>query len=1843
MKFFKKIFTLVTVLFILGACNKSNPKDFAVSNPKDFQDYIVSFTSGIISTHANIDVVLTSNLGNWDNNQVLPNDLWKITPSVPGELTYLDSGVIRFTPKKPLKHNQTYYMSLDLQNYIDKQTSKNATFKFLATTMPLNITMNVQSLQSIASTSYNLNTKFFSSDLITTQELLKMISAYQGKEKLELQVTQNQNSLSKEFNVIISDIQRLNKPSSIDIAIHNNTPGSKQSFSKEIPIPKLGEFTAFDFRTIGEDNQNIQINFSDPLNKNQNLQGLITLSPHTPNLSFTTSGNTVKIYSQTPFEQDMQVTTHPGIESIEGQKTTHTQSQTVPFELQKPEVKLLQSGHILPSSTNLKLNFQATTLSAVDVKVYRIYQNNVLQFLQDNNLSTSYNLTKVASAIAQTTMQLKNAKEESLLKWNSYALDLSTIITPQPGAIYHVELSFKPEYSLYPCQTDSLKKNNEHTPKDYYQTQIDPNSYEYDYYSYTYYNWDQKDNPCDVAYYYYYDFPTTNILASDLGVIVKRANNNVFTVITTDLVTSAVVGAATIEFYDYQQQLLASSKTDSYGILNINLDKHNPYFVVAKYNNSTTYVKIDKAAALSVSNFDVDGTTLEQGIEGFIYTERGVYRPGDSIHLGFILDDLANPLPNNHPITLTLTDPFGKVTKQINQKKNSTDHYVFTLQTLAEAPTGNWQALVNVGGVKFSKNIKVETIKPNRLKIDNQQEDHFFLANTQSPITFQVNWLQGSAASLLQANVDIKYLYESTEFKNFKNYNFNNSLEKPANTQINLFKGKTDSQGQFTFQYDTKQAPSNAGMLKAILTTKVFENAGDMSIDVSSITVSPFSSYVGIKSPEPNKYGYYSTDNDIDFQFALVNQNGQGQSGEIQLYLYRKNSYWWWSQNDIGISSYSNSSNHTLIETQVLNTNAKGLTSYKLNIPEQDWGSYELVAIDSKSGHISSTNFYVDYPYWSDKNLPNQNKQATSLTISTDKTQYTTGETIKISFPSSQGARALISVENGIGVIQTFWVITTDNETTFELPATAKMAPNAYLNVTLIQPHASTMNNAPIRLYGIAPISVYDQKTKLEPQIKMPDELKPQQEFSLEVKEKNNQKMTYTLAIVEQGLLDLTNYKTPNPWDKFYSKAALGVLSWDIFDQVIGAYGGTVNQIFSIGGDEDLAVGQVKKANRFQPVVKFLGPFTLEAGKTAKHAIELPKYIGQVKAMVVASNTADRAYGSVEKTVAVKSPLMLLGTLPRRAVTGETITLPVSVFTQDPSIKHIEVEVKTNEYFDIIGPNKKTILNNNTGEQVVYFELKAKEKLGIAKVQIQAKTQNHQASYDIELDVLNPNPLSVVNSQVVLAPREKRELQWQEFGISQSNKTNLTLSTFTGINLSSRLNYLIQYPHGCSEQITSGAMAQLYLSSLLSLNPSQIKSTQTNIKSAITQLGQRQTTSGGFLYWPSSSTIDNWSTSYIGQFFLEAEKKGYVLPIGSKAKWIEYQKLKSRQWVFDPKLGNDFNQAYRLYTLALALEPDLGAMNRLRETPNISDNSRLRLAAAYSLISQNQVAKELINQVTYTPDNTSESYTYGSPIRDMAMALDAYVLIEPNSLQTANLAKEIASSLGSNSWMSTQTTAQSLIAISNYLQGQPSSDKIQMQYKLNGKLTKVDSLDKIVDIDLKDVEKQNTLELTNLSDGTLYVDLAQWGILEVGQELVQSNNLRIQVVYKDLSGKVIDPTNIVQSTQFTAEITLTNTSMQGVDNIALTQIIPSGWEIVNLRYTQDQNADTNKVNYTDYRDDRTQFYLNLKPKQSKVLTLNLSASYLGHYYLPGVYASAMYLEDYNARTKGQWVNVTKQP
>jgi uncharacterized protein YfaS (alpha-2-macroglobulin family) len=1887
----KGLVLVFCVFFIFQSCGRKSAIDFN-SDFSLFKEYIVSFTGGIISSESDIRVVLAFDKKEWKVNQILDNDLFDISPSIDGKVIALSSNTIAFIPEEKLKAGTEYQVTLNLDKLItlpkekEKELSK---FNFTAKTIKQDFIINTADIQSYNKEYQYLNCVLKTADNIDVEIAKKLVLANQKGNNLKIKFEKTSGS-AKEFNFKIDSIQRFSEPSSVEIAYDGDDFDIDQKGKIIYPVTSINEFKIIQVEVSKEDNQSVSINFSEPLEKGQDFKGLVSLQ-NANNLKFSTQGNVLKVYFSNEKETPKRVVTEvesvvsavdtvgvvidtsvvkvdsvatvevaapvqeaepiaeqilsgellleifQGIESQYGQKLGHNFAQKISFDEIKPSIRFIKNGTILPSSNNLKLNFEAVNLGAVDVKVYKIYKNNILQFLQYNELNGTQNLKKVAQPVAKTTLNLKENILLNLGKWNTFALDLSKIINPEPGAIYRVEISYKKAYSLYKCENSEEDESEEEEEIDENDVNYSENSYD-DYY-YDNYEWRESQDPCSDSYFYNARI-ATNILASDLGVIAKRGGNKSYLFAVNNIVTTEPVSNARVDLYTFQQQKITTGTTSSEGIASFQLDKF-AYFAIVTLGNQSTYVKLDDGTSLSLSNFDVAGETLQKGLKGFLYGERGVWRPGDNLFLSFILNDAANKLPNAHPIKFRLTDPNGKVTYQTIQKINELNHYAFTVPTSVDAPTGNWEAMVSVGGAKFYKSIKIETIKPNRLKIKNSFNKTILSSSYPNICNLEVTWLHGAIAKNLNVEMQAKFSQQTTTFKGYEKFTFDDAVRQFSTEEINVYSGKLDANGKASVNIKPELQGQAPGMLRASFMTKVFEEGGDFSADVISATYSPYKTYVGIKSPEPNKYGMLETRTMNRFDVVTVDENGRPKAvRDLEVKVYKIEWRWWWDAASDNLSNYNSSNATTSYKTYRINTDANGRGNLQFSLTDEEWGRYLIRVSDNTSGHATALTVNIDWPIWSGKTRNRDASTANMLVFSTDKKNYSVGEKAQISFPSSEGGRAFISIENGSKVVQTLWAKTQKGETKVEIPITAAMAPNVYFNITLLQPHATTKNDSPIRMYGIVPIEVVDKNTILAPQITMPDVLKPEQPFMVKVSEKTGKEMTYTIAVVDEGLLDLTRFKTPNAWDSFYVREALGVKTWDIYDDVIGAYGGKINQIFSIGGDQDLGGGKAKKANRFKPVVLYFGPFKLEKGQTKSHQLKLPKYIGSVRTMVVAGDAATSAYGSVEKATPVRSPLMVLASLPRKISPSEKVTIPVTVFATEKNIKNVSIQIKTNNGLRVMGSATQRLTFAQPDEKMAYFNLVVGSTTGIGKVQIIATSGNQKSVYDVEIDMTNPNPVTNAFTDVILPPNSTKTISWKTFGVSGSNKARLEVSSMPTMNLNGRLQYLIQYPHGCVEQTTSSVFPQLYLNDVVDLDATRKGIIQKNITAGITRLGSFQLSNGGVAYWQGNTIADDWGTSYAGHFLIEAEKKGYVLPINFKSKWISYQQREAKQWRFEPKYGNDLAQAYRLYTLALAGNADLSSMNRLRETKGISNESKLRLAAAYVLAGQKSAGLNLFLHSKIEDESSNYNYYYyGSSERNRAMALETMLLLGQKQ-KAFVMGTKLAKQMSNNQWMSTQTTAYCLYAMSKFATNNGPKG-IDISFSKDGKSQSINTQKAIADRSLLVKTGANSITLKNNKKNTIYVRILNTGILPIGQEKAIQSNVSAAIVFKNRKGGILNVSKINQGTEFIAEVTIRNQKNEHVENVALSQILPSGFEIVNTRFTDYGDATNNIADYIDIRDDRTNFYFGMKAGEIKVFRILLNASYLGNYYLPGLQCEAMYDNTFLARTKGFWVEVVK--
>ena len=1865
---------LLTVIAGFSSC-KSNQKDIIPS--AEYAPYVNAYTGGVISQNSTIRIELTQDQPMVDLNQELKDNPFSFSPSLKGKTYWVSNNTIEFVPEEgTLKPGAFYEGTFHLGDFVDVD-KKLEEFNFSFRVQERNFSIHTDPITVTATQPDQVTVmgEIRFSDVVKKEEVEKMLTAGSEKNKsYPIEITQTDHPTRYAFS--ISQITREAEDYQLEITAKGNPAGIDRTQNESILIPAKNSFRFLSAVRIDQPENGIEIIFSDPVSNTQDLKGLIDV-PEVSSSIFQIKENKVFVYFEAGKQNKLTLNIHEGIRNRQDKPLGTSHSISFSELNLKPQVEMATSAAILPDSKSLIIPFRAVNLYAVDLSVIRIFENNVLMFMQNNSLSSANELRRSGRLVYKKTLWLAKDSSKDVHRWEYYSIDLAGLIHQEPGAIYRVILSFRQEYSAYPCGGSENKemqfadnKSSDNLTKVSGETLSEDDEAVWDtpetYYYYngsvpmdwSQYRWTERDNPCHPSYYMNSDrIAACNIFASNLGMIVKCNSLNKLWIAVNNILDTKPVAKAQVTIYNFQLQPIGKGETNGEGLVEIT-PKGVPFIAVAEADKQKAYVRVVDGEEQSVSRFDVGGKDIQKGLKGFVYGERGVWRPGDTLHISFMLEDREKRIPDKHPVALEIYNPRGQFYTKMISTQGTNGFYTFAVPTRADDPTGLWNAYVKVGGTAFHKGLRIETIKPNRLKITLALPTILQASSKDVYAPLTSSWLTGATASRLKTKVEMSLSKVNTQFKNYGQYLFNNPATDFTTVRADVFNGVLDGEGRAGVNIQLPVATGAPGMLNATLTTRVFEPGGDASIYSQTVPFSPFTSYVGINLNQP-KGKYIETDKDHVFDIVTVNDQGQPVNrSNLEYKIYRISWSWWWENGEESFGTYINNSSITPVASGNLQTTG-GKASFKFRINYPDWGRYLVYVKDRESGHATGGTVYIDWPDWRGRSNKTDPSGIKMLAFSLDKDSYEIGETATAIIPAAAGGRALVSLENGSTVLQQQWLEVSDQgDTKLTFKITPEMAPNVYLHISLLQPHAQTVNDLPVRMYGIAPVFVTNRQTILQPQIKMPEVLRPETDFNVTVSEKSGKPMTYTLAIVDDGLLDLTNFKTPDPWNEFYAREALGIRTWDMYDDVLGASGGRYSSLFSTGGDASLKPADAK-ANRFKPVVKFIGPFYLAKGKQQTHTLKLPMYVGSVRAMVVAGQ--DGAYGNAEKTAFVRTPLMLLSTLPRVLSTQEEITVPVNVFAMENQVKNVTVSLEASGAgVQITGNRQQSLTFDQPGDQLAYFTLKTGSKTGKATIHLTASGNGQQTKETIEIEVRNPNPVVTLRNSQWIEAGQEAELSYTLAGSSSANnQVQLEVSRIPSVDISRRFDFLYNYQHHCTEQLTSKALPLLFVSQFKAVDEQEAEKIKTNVQEAIRQIYARQLPNGGFVYWPGNAVADEWITSYTGMFLTLAQEKGYAVHPNVLNKWKRFQRAAAQNWRMPQEASNwqiwqsELQQAFRLYTLALAGAPEYGAMNRMKEQPGLSIQAKWRLAAAYALTGKMKPAGELVyNAETTVIPYSSMNLIYGSSDRDEAMILETLILMkrDRDALQQA---KKVSQNLAQENWFSTQSTAFALMAMGRL--AEQLSGTLDFTWSWNGKQQPaVKSAKAVFEKEIATSPKSGTVSVKNQGKGALSVDLITRTQLLNDTLPAIADNIRLDVKYTDMAGSPISVEDIRQGTDFMSAVTLSNISgTSDYSNLALTHIIPSGWEIYNERMIVPEASSSNsneantpessadKYTYKDIRDDRVLTYFDLRRGESKTFTVRLQATYAGNFILPAIQCEAMYDAAVQARTKAGRTTVSR--
>ena len=1707
-------------------------------------------TQGTVSSNSPIKIIFNRDVV---DDSMVGKDASKVMfifPVIKGKPTFESKSRIVWTPLEPLKPGTSYKVSIKPVGLKDVPSDA-APLQYSFQVIPLEYEIKTFGLipSSDDSKEMLLKGQMLVSDRVEPEGVKSILKAeLQGK---SLPVVWTHDNNGKKHNFTVSGITRETFATDLKLSWDGSKINIDTKGHQEIPIPGRDAFDILNIKVVHQPGNNpfVEVRFSDELDSTQNLKGLVELAKNKYRVSI--ANNIINIYPNKNLAGSFEVKLLEGIKAKDSSKVLSKKVvQSVIFDDAKPQVRFAGKGSILPENTTLDIPFEAVGVNAVEVTAFRIYPDNMGQFLQASQLSGSTELERSGRHLWRKTIPLTPADPN---KWNRYSFNVTELMKKYHGGLVRLTLSIKRQHSTYRCAADTPAADTRETllknAEDYGVEEASGwdgiSDYVEGYNNYNY-SWDKRNDPCTDSYFVYNDSATKagqNFIASNIGLISKQDAKGNLNIISTDIRTAKPLTGTEFEVRNYQGQLLGKATSDGSGFASMQLSS-TPFLLVAKKFEDTTYLKLNTKTALAVSHFDVGGEKVNKGIKGFIYGERGVWRPGDDIYLTFVLqnkgDEGTNAIPEGHPVTMKLIDPRGRVV----ETKTSTDSvggfYAFKFKTAEKAETGNYMVKAFVGGSTFSKSLMVETIRPNRLKLEltfknpgeTKEAEILYSGDGVPEGTLFSQWLHGATASNLKADVSVKFSKKKTGFGKYADFNFDDPTRMLKSEEIKLLEGRLDPEGYLKFNKALKVDGKPAGMLKAQFTSRVFEEGGAFSISRSSIDYHPYENYVGLKLPKGDATrGMLLTDTMHSVNIASLNAKGEDVSlPKVQVSIYKIDWKWWWDKSAESLAEYADGKNQQLLKQDIVST-TDGAGEWQFEIKYPEWGRYLIRACDLEGTHCTGQTVYIDWPGWAGRAQEEGSGAASRLNLFSDKPAYNVGDTAIIQLPAATQGRALLSVETSSQILEQRWVEfeqapmvaagkgKAENKLQFELPITANMAPNVYVHITLLQPHENKTNDRPIRLYGIIPLEVSDSTSYLLPKLEASNEWRPESKQTIKVSEENGRKMNYTLAVVDEGLLGLTSFKTPDLHNYFYSKEALGIQTWDLFDDVVGAYGGQLERMLALGGgDEEEVDNEDSKKRRFPPVVKFLGPFNLAAGASSEHEIEIPPYLGAVRVMLVAGEKG--AYGKTQKSIFVRQPLMLQTSLPRVLGPDEEVSVPLTLFVMDDAIKDVKVSLETDDLVNPIGDGQQQISISKVGEKVAYMKIQTGNATGKTHLKFTAvagANGEHKSEQDIYLDIRRANQETTRTVSTVIEPGTSWEHKAQAFGLEGTNQSVLELSSVPSLNLQKRLDYLLQYPHGCLEQTSSSAFPQLYLANVTNLSDKQKQDAQHHVQKAIEKLQRFQIGTGDFSYWPGGDYQNDWASIYAGHFLLEAQKLGYLVPGELLSNWLNYQVSAAQGYT----AGNgqySHTQAYRLYVLAIAGKPQLGAMNRLREAANASTDSnnklnnkaRWLLASAYQTASQAEAAQALIQGMLPEVDSVARpDDTFSSTLGDLGLQLESLVALDKK--QDANkLLERIAEEMSGDSFQSTQGISWALMAVSRYLGGDTSNFTSTLTQ--DGATSKINS-DKAISSS-KLIKADTQVKVENTAAVKLFASLITQGVPAAGNEMSQAKGLELNVDFE---------------------------------------------------------------------------------------------------------------------------------
>lgn len=1343
---------------------------------------------------------------------------------------------------------------------------------------------------------------------------------------------------------------------------------------------------------------------------------------------------------------------------------------------------------------------------------------------------------------------------------------------------------------------------------------------------------------------------------SDIGLIAREGKEKIL-VFANSIKTAAALPGINILAYGNNNQLLGMGTTGAEGVAEISYTRKEyagfkPAMIIAKTADDFNYLPFS-TTRVNTSRFEVGGKRSNtSGLDAFVYPERDIYRPGEKVNFAVILRDRQWKSPGELPIQLKFLLPNGREMKTFRKTLNAQGGADGSIDIPESAITGSYSLEVYTSNdvLLATQPFRIEEFVPDRIKVTAKLDKPFLQAGDIARMDIHAVNFFGPPAADRHYECEIQVKQRDFNPKNYNNYDFSLSAQNSASFDKTEREGQTDEHGDATEKYTVPDFFKNIGLLQATFYATVFDETGRPVSRSASVDIFTQQTFFGVAD---DGFSYYPLNQAVSFPLIALDRNGKVLSGASARVQVIKHEYRTVLSKSGNYFRYESQKEDKQINSNIVTVSGES-TRYTF-VPRSP-GDYELrVSIPGADTYVSRS-FYSYGAWGGDNNSFEVNNQG-HIDISLDKSNYYTGDNVTALFKTPFSGRMLVTMETDKVLSYQYVDVSDKRNASVTLPLTADDIPNVYITATLIKPHE--LSDIPLTVaHGYQSVKVEARDRKIPVEITA----------AASVRSHTHQKVTVratpgslvTLAAVDNGVLQVTDFATPDPYAHFYARRALEVNGYDLYPLLLPEVRPSLS---STGGDAD--VDMKKRVNpmpakRIRILSYWSGISQADGSGEARFEFDIPQFSGQVRLMAVAYK--NESFGAGEAAMTVADPIVLSSALPRFMSPGDTVTMPVTITNTTGSPANATARLKLTGSLRALGDESQTVNISAGSEGHARFELVAPPAIGTGKVTVDVNGLGEHFTDENEIGIRPTAPLEKNTGSGSITGGSTQAVSFNTGDdIPGTIDYRLVVSRSPAAELGGYLAQLVEYPYGCTEQTVSAAFPQLYFGDLADLvqksnvNPSQRTSANSNVLEAIRKIRMRQLYNGAVTLWDNEDTENWWATVYAAHFLIEAQKAGFDVDknlIGTILGYIN-SRLKNREMVtyyynrdqtrrIVPK-----EMIYGLYVLALAGQPNVGAMNYYKANPNqLSLDCKYLLAAAYALAGDKKSFHEFLPvQFTGEESVAQTGGSFYSDIRDESLALDVLVDVDPSNAQIPVMAKHVMDKLRSRQWLSTQELAFSFLGLGK-MAHQSAGGSVTADVRVDGRnvITMEANAVKLTTKDLRGNGGANPrVEIVVHGNGRLYYYWEAEGISASGAYKEEDNYIQVRKRFFDRNGRPIQGNTFKQNDLIIVQVTLARSFSTDVDNIVITDMLPAGFEIENPR-TKDfpgmdwiRNEDSPTA--LDVRDDRINLFVNLHSMRQTYYYAVRAVS-LGTYHMGPISADAMYNGEYHSYNGGGTIHVT---